>query len=149
MATSDAGLSLAPTRLRRQGRKATASRRVAPAVPSTPPPSPRDRLATALDDNAAQLAALGRQHDEIVAASRDSNADDEHDPEGATIAWERSQVGALIREAEAQLAEIDAALVRIDSGGYGVCERCAEPIPAERLEARPAARRCVGCASRP
>jgi DnaK suppressor protein len=110
---------------------------------------PRAALAGRRLATQRRLAALTGDFEGVVAASRDSNADDEHDPEGATIAWERSQVGALIREAEAQLAEIDAALLRIGSDEYGVCERCAEPIPAERLEARPAARRCVGCASRP
>ena len=48
-----------------------------------------------LADNAEQLAALERQHAEVVAASVDSNADDEHDPEGATIAFERQQLSAL------------------------------------------------------
>jgi len=48
-----------------------------------------------LADNAEQLAALERQHAEVVAASLDSNADDEHDPEGATIAFERQQLAAL------------------------------------------------------
>ncbi len=58
-------------------------------------PDLRARLEAALADNAEQLAALHRQHEEVVAASRDSNADDEHDPEGATIAFERQQVVAL------------------------------------------------------
>jgi DnaK suppressor protein len=84
-----------------------------------------------------------------VAASRDSNADDEHDPEGATIAFERSQIGALVRQAREHLAEVDAALERMEIGTYGVCEGCGEPIPPARLEARPAARRCVTCASHP
>lgn len=57
---------------------------------------------------AARLAALRGDFGAIVDASRDSNADDEHDPEGATIAFERSQVDALIGQAERHLAEIDA-----------------------------------------
>ena len=44
----------------------------------------------------AQIDALTREFDEVVAASRSSNADDEHDPEGATIAFERQQVAALL-----------------------------------------------------
>ena len=70
----------------------------------------------------ARLADLTGDYAGIVEASRDSNADDEHDPEGATIAFERSQVGALVEEARHQLAEVEAALVRVEDGSYGVCE---------------------------
>ena len=79
----------------------------------------------------------------VVAASRDSNADDEHDPEGATIAFERSQVDALVRQAREHLADIDAALAKVAAGTYGLCEVGGEPIPDGRLEARPTARTCV------
>ncbi|WP_332663542.1 TraR/DksA family transcriptional regulator [Aeromicrobium sp.] len=92
------------------------------------------------------LGTLTRDFTGIVDASADSNADDEHDPEGSTIAFERSQLGALIEQAERRLAEIDAARARIDEGTYGRCEVCGEPIPDRRLEARPVARTCVGCA---
>lgn len=82
----------------------------------------------------------------MVEASRGSNADDEHDPEGATIAFERAQTEALAQQAAAELTEIDAALARLDAGVYGVCEVCGLPIAPARLEARPAARRCINCA---
>ena len=93
-----------------------------------------------------RLAALSADHDAVVAASLDTNADDEHDPEGATIAFERSQIGSLVRQARDHLAEIDAALGRLEDGSYGTCEVCGEAIPAGRLEARPTARRCITCA---
>ena len=92
-----------------------------------------------------RLAQLEGTFDEIVAASAGSNADDEHDPEGTTIAYERAQVDALVRQAQAHLTEIDAAAARLAEGRYGICERCGRPIPAERLDARPMARTCVGC----
>ncbi|MCW2867051.1 MAG: TraR/DksA family transcriptional regulator, partial [Marmoricola sp.] len=76
-------------------------------------------------------------------ASRDTNADDEHDPEGQTIAFERSQTGALVRQAERHLAEVDAAVDRVAAGTWGRCEVCGEPIAPARLEARPTARTCV------
>ena len=82
----------------------------------------------------------------MVDASRDSNADDEHDPEGATIAFERQQVDSLIRRTRQHLDEVDRALARLESGTYGVCERCGRAIPVERLEVRPTARTCVACA---
>jgi DnaK suppressor protein len=91
----------------------------------------------------ARLARLRAEHLDFVDASRDSNADDEHDPEGATIAFERSQVGALTRQAEQHLAEVDAAEARLHAGTFGVCVRCAAVIPDERLEVRPTASTCV------
>ncbi len=44
---------------------------------------------------------------------------------------------------------IRSALVKLEAGYYGVCERCEGPIPFERLEALPAARACVACQTRP
>ena len=109
---------------------------------------PSARLTAERDRTLRRLAALSDDFDEVVAASRDTNADDEHDPEGATIAFERSQVGALAAAVRAHLAEIDAAEQRLAAGTYGVCERCREAIGGERLAVRPAARRCVRCAGR-
>ncbi|GAA1161344.1 TraR/DksA C4-type zinc finger protein [Kribbella jejuensis] len=93
-----------------------------------------------------RLGSLTGDFDGVVAASRDSNADDEHDPEGATIAFERSQVMALVQQVQEQLAEIEAAFERLSVGSYGVCEHCAQPISSARLQARPAARTCITCA---
>jgi DnaK suppressor protein len=106
----------------------------------------RDRLAAEDRQAHERLARLTQDFDGVVAASRDSNADDEHDPEGATVAFERAQIGALIRQAEHQLEEIGAALKRLDAGTYGICEMCATRIGEERLEARPTARVCMVCA---
>ena len=99
----------------------------------------RDRTVAALRDREADVAA-------IVAASEGSNADDEHDPEGATIAFERAQVDALARHAVTHLEGVAAALRRVDDGSYGVCTVCGQPIPRERLEARPTATTHVACA---
>jgi DnaK suppressor protein len=94
-----------------------------------------------------QVAGLEREFSQIVAASQADNADDEHDPEGATIAFERQHVAALLAQARDHLTAIDGALARLDAGTYGYCERCGQPIPPERLAARPTATRCVACAS--
>ena len=99
-----------------------------------------------LADNAEQLAALERQHAEVVAASVDSNADDEHDPEGATIAFERQQLAALTAQLLRTRDELREALA--DGGEHGTCRSCGGDIGAERLAARPSARTCVGCAAR-
>ena len=94
----------------------------------------------------AQIDALTREFDEVVAASRSSNADDEHDPEGATIAFERQQVAALLDQARRRLADVNAALARAEAGEYGRCTECGGEIAPERLAARPQARTCIGCA---
>ena len=94
-----------------------------------------------------RLASLMDDFDDMVSASRDSNADDEHDPEGATIAFERSQLGALAQQARHHLVELDAASARLTAGTYGVCQRCGQPIADDRLRARPVARACITCAS--
>ena len=109
--------------------------------------SARDRLAFESTQTLQRLADLRRDFDAMVAASRDTNADDEHDPEGATIAFERSQVEALVRQAQRHLEEIDAAIKRLDAGTYGTCALCGNPIAQERLEARPAAVICIACAA--
>jgi len=94
-----------------------------------------------------RLATLTGEFDEVVAASRDSNADDEHDPEGATIAFERSQLSALVQQARDHVAEIDEAIARLAARTYGVCQGCGQPIGAGRLTARPVARTCIACAT--
>ena len=105
-------------------------------------------LRTARAEALRQIADLTEQLDELYAASVGSNADDEHDPEGATIAFERSQLDSLMRRAREQLAEIDAAEDRLARGVYGLCEECGLPIAPGRLEALPTARTCIACASR-
>ena len=51
----------------------------------------------------------------------------------------------LTLAAESALSEIDAALQRLVEGSYGICERCVEPIPWERLEVLPMTRLCTPC----
>ena len=107
----------------------------------------RRRLEADRAETTGRLAGLTGDYEAVVAASRDTNADDEHDPEGATIAFERSQIGALVGQAERHLVEIEEALRRLDVGTYGTCERCGTAIADGRLEARPTARTCITCAS--
>lgn len=108
---------------------------------------PRAQLDRERQRTIDRLASLTEDFDKVVAASRDSNADDEHDPEGSTIAFERSQLGALAEQAQTALTEIDAALARVAAGTYATCESCGRPISDERLQARPVVRTCIDCAS--
>jgi DnaK suppressor protein len=108
----------------------------------------RSRLEGESEETHERLARLTGDYDAVVAASRDTNVDDEHDPEGATIAFERSQIAALIRQAQLHLVEVAAATNRLNTGTYGVCVRCGGVIAEDRLEARPVARTCIDCATR-
>lgn len=106
----------------------------------------RDVLAGERAGLVSQLAALTGDFEALVATSESANADDEHDPEGATIAFERAQVAALITLVRSRLAEVDGAIARLAGGAYGRCERCGSGIGDERLAARPSARVCIDCA---
>lgn len=107
----------------------------------------RRRLLERRDDALRRVAARARDLSGVAAARGDATADDEHDPEGATLSGQWSRLAGLSEAARRELAEIDAALERIAAGSYGVCERCGVPIPAGRLMARPTATRCVSCAA--
>ena len=106
----------------------------------------RDELLRRRASAEAEAATLARDLEALFTASRDSNADDEHDPEGATIGFERAQLTALLAALRERIAEINNALRRVDAATYGVCERCGQPIAEERLAVRPFARCCTPCA---
>src|SRR4051812_4490144 len=93
-----------------------------------------------------RLADLRRVHASVVESAEADPADDEHDPDGSTIAFERQQVLALIEAAEADLVALEGAHARLTDGTYGTCERCGQPIAAARLDALPMTRVCVRCA---
>jgi RNA polymerase-binding transcription factor DksA len=101
-----------------------------------------DRAATV-----QRLATMTAELAAVAAAAAGSNLDDEHDPEGATVAFEREQLAGMRAHAREQLREIDAALDRLRIGGYGRCEVCRRAIGRARLEALPATRVCVHCAA--
>ncbi|WP_336921689.1 TraR/DksA family transcriptional regulator [Aquipuribacter sp. SD81] len=103
-------------------------------------------LSARLAANAQQEQRLLAQLDRVVTASQHSNADDEHDPEGATIAFERQQVVALLEQVRATGAALRAAMQAEARGERGTCEECGGVIDPERLEARPQARTCIACA---
>lgn len=98
-------------------------------------------------DAVQRAESLASSFDGIVEAASDVATDDEHDPEGHTIAWERQQVAGLLEETRTTLALVDAAEERLADGTYGICTTCGETIGTERLEALPAAPTCVDCAS--
>jgi DnaK suppressor protein len=108
----------------------------------------RELLLAERETTAARISTLEHDWQGMVDSSTSVATDDEHDPEGATIAFERAQLEALIGQARQQLIDLEDALSRVERGGYGVCEACGQPIAPERLEVRPSARTCISCAAR-
>lgn len=108
----------------------------------------RDLLKAERESTMIQVAALTRDWDDIVESSALVINDDEHDPEGASIAFERAHIQSLLDQARSHLADIDEMFERLDRGTYGICEQCGRPIGFERLQARPAAKTCISCATR-
>jgi DnaK suppressor protein len=113
--------------------------------------------------NRSQLSALGRRLEEEREATlqRATVFVDENGQIDATSAThgqgeteqtaddiERRVNDVLEAQARDGLAEVDAALARIESGTYGQCEGCGEMIPGERLVALPSTRFCVTCQAR-
>ena len=96
---------------------------------------------------ADQIEALQRSFAGIVEAAESTSTDDEHDPEGTTIAYERAQVSALLRQARDDLAALDAATARVDDGSITTCAVCGGPIALDRVLALPTARTCIRCAT--
>lgn len=108
----------------------------------------KDLLSALRDSVSERVHGLEVALKELIGDRAGANDDDEHDPEGVTLSTEWSRLSGLALRAKAELSEVDAALARWDSGDYGICTGCSEPIPAERLEVRPFAENCVPCASR-
>ncbi|MGB4138128.1 MAG: TraR/DksA family transcriptional regulator, partial [Microbacterium sp.] len=99
-------------------------------------------------DAAARAGSAASALATLVRDREGSNDDDEHDPEGVTLSSEWSRLSGLADAASAELAQVDAALARLDAGVYGLCAGCGDPIPADRLDVRPFAERCVPCAEK-
>ena len=90
------------------------------------------------------LGAAGRVTEESREAEQGELSHvDQHPADEATELFEQERNLGLEQDIGRQVAEVDAALERVDRGTYGVCEVCGRPIPEERLEAMPAARLCV------
>lgn len=70
---------------------------------------------------------------------------DENFADSAATTAERAEIIALVKSLRDTLSDVEGALVRIDDGAYGRCERCGAEIAAARLEALPYARLCMSC----
>ena len=102
---------------------------------------PRARLEEQRDHLTQQLTDLGYGADGRL--SFDQNFAD-----SSQVTAERAEVEALGTSLKDSLDEVELALAKFDNGSYGNCEGCGEPISMARLEAKPAARHCMDCASK-
>jgi DnaK suppressor protein len=96
----------------------------------------------------AQAEDLKAEADQLAQEAEPGDVQfDDESGEGGTTNIERERDLALSAQARAAVEDIDHALAKIDSGTYGTCERCGQPIPRARLKALPQARLCVACKS--
>jgi DnaK suppressor protein len=106
-----------------------------------------EQIRQRLEDERQELSS---QQEPVLIGSDDQDSDfglGQHSADHATDLFLRDRNLALQRNAEDLIAQIDAALSRLNQGSYGICERCGQPIPEERLEARPYAAYCIACQS--
>jgi RNA polymerase-binding protein DksA len=95
-------------------------------------------------------AALEEERDQLRSQLTDLGVDSDYDEnfaDSGQVAAEQGESRALIGQLEETLLEVEKALAKLDDGTYGVCESCAKPIGADRLEAMPATRFCIDCAT--
>ena len=92
--------------------------------------------------------ALRRQLAELGFGGEGSGLDyDANFADTSQVTAERGEAEALAGSLREALDEVEHALVKLDEGNYGVCEGCGRPINNARLDAMPAARHCIDCAS--
>lgn len=91
-------------------------------------------------------AALVRERSQRTEQLRDLAGPADASAHGPAGAFSEEVSRELLAKATLAVTEINAALARIDRGGYGACERCDGPIATERLEALPTTRFCLACA---
>ena len=100
-------------------------------------------------DRRAQLTVeRERVNDELTTLGIDRNSYDEGFADSGQVTAERGEVDALVGSLSETLVDIDAALGKLEAGTYGRCESCGQDIAEARLEAMPAARLCMSCASK-
>jgi RNA polymerase-binding transcription factor DksA len=100
----------------------------------------RERLVADRDRVRDQLEQLG--------AGNDLHTYDEGFADSGQVTAERGEVEALVGSLLETLRDVDEALARFDAGTFGTCEECGGEITPDRLEAMPAARCCIACASK-
>ncbi|HET9672102.1 MAG TPA: TraR/DksA C4-type zinc finger protein [Actinomycetota bacterium] len=107
-------------------------------------------LARIADDLRARREELAAELGVVTTVERDPDASvsfGKRIGDGTTEAVERLNRVGTARELGAMLEDVDRALVKLEDGTYGICDRCGRLIPEARLDARPWSALCVTCAS--
>jgi DnaK suppressor protein len=101
---------------------------------------------TALDSFRTQLederASLLRQLEELGAGDKGMSFD-ENFADSGQVAAEQGENRMVVASLSDQLKDVERALAKLETGGYGTCETCGKDIAEPRLEAMPAARYCI------
>jgi DnaK suppressor protein len=100
-----------------------------------------------LEDERARLVDL---RDSLSGAAEPVERETAADPgagghlaDAGSELFDRSRDLSIVEDFDAQLAEIEHAIGRLEQGTYGRCQVCGRPIGAERLAARPMTRFCI------
>jgi DnaK suppressor protein len=102
-------------------------------------------LRAQLEDEHGRVQA---QLQDLLHGKDDSLAFDDGFADTSQVTAERGELEALSGRLTEVLRDIDDALAKLDAGTYGRCESCGGEIGSARLEAMPAARLCMACASK-
>ena len=101
-----------------------------------------------LDEERTRLEGLREGFDDLHNESEEASLSelsslDQHQADVGTETFNRERDLSILERVEAELADIEHAMGRLDEGTYGTCEACGKPIGDERLEAMPASRFCL------
>ena len=107
-----------------------------------------DAARTRLDQERTRLQGLREGFDDLNSESEEASLGelssmDQHQADVGTETFNRERDLSILENVEAELADVEHAIRRLDDGTYGTCEACGKTIEDARLEAVPAARFCL------
>ena len=107
-----------------------------------------DAARTRLEEERVRLEGLREGFDDLNTESEEASLGelssvDQHQADIGTETFNRERDLSILENVEAELADVEHAIRRLDDGSYGTCEACGTPIDDARLEAMPAARFCL------
>jgi len=105
----------------------------------------RDQLTGELQRLEASIAQLDSEERETLSEASGENNYRDHMADQGSATFERELDMTLEENLRETLADVRAALGRMDDGSYSSCARCGAAIPADRLRAIPTASLCIAC----